>query len=102
MVGANEALPIYDLGRHSGTYGINDDSIARLLSYVQTEQERGLTVYYHYTTFEDSGWPYHTNERDFDAYFVALQQTYTMRELVRINERPQRLYILEAPAASRW
>ena len=98
---ANPAMTSYDLIRHSASYGINDDSVARLLSYVQAQQERGKTVYYHYTAFEDLGWSYHTYEQDLDTYFIALQQSFALREIAGVDERPQRLYVLDSPSATR-
>ncbi|OGO50818.1 MAG: hypothetical protein A2148_03880 [Chloroflexi bacterium RBG_16_68_14] len=97
---ANPEMATYDLLPHSETYGINADSIARLLAYVREQQASGRTVYYHYTEYEDVGSRFRKYELGFDAYFQALQHEFTLRELVRADERPQRLYLVEPVLAS--
>ena len=98
---ANPALATYDLMRHSETYGINTDSIDRLLAYVRTQQESGKTVYFHHTGFDQTGWSHaHKYELGYEAYFSGLQREFSLRELVRSSSptRVQRLYVLEPPA----
>ena len=97
---ANPALAAYDLVRHSESYGINNDSIDRLLAYVRAQQADDKTVYYHYTPYEDARSRLRRYKLGFDAYFSALQGEFTLRELVRYPSATpvQRLYVLE-PAA---
>ena len=94
---ANPAMASYDLLRHSETYGINDDSIDRLLEYVRAQQADGKTVYYHYTGYEDKRSRLHKYEQGFDTYFSALQREFSVRELFRSSGHSQRLYALEPP-----
>ncbi len=95
---ANSAIAPYDLLRHSETYGINADSIDRLLEYVLAQQADGKTVYYHYTRYEDKRSRLDKYELGFDAYFGALQGDFSMQTLFRSNAHSQRLYALD-PAA---
>ncbi len=97
---ANRELATLDLIRHSETYGINEDSIARLLAYVREQQQRGRTVYYHYTEYEDVRSRFRKYEMGFDAYFRAIQHAFTVRELIRADDRPQRLYVIEPPTSA--
>lgn len=94
---ANPGMTTYDLLLQSETYGINDDSIDRLLAYVQTQQANGKTVYYHYTQFEAKQPRLRQYELGFDAYFAALQREFPMRELMRsrTTEWAQRVYMVE-------
>ncbi len=96
---ANPAMTPFDLLRHSETYGINDDSINRLLEYVRVQQADGKTVYYHYTGYENARSRLHKYELGFDTYFSALQREFSVRELFRSSGHSQRLYALE-PATS--
>ena len=92
---ANPQITTLDLIRHSETYGINQDSIDRLLAFVREQQAAGRTVYFHYTEFEDVGARFRKYELGFDAYFTALEREYRVREIMRAGERVQRLYVLE-------
>ena len=92
---ANPEMTTYDLITHSETYGINDDSIDRLLAYVEEQQADGKTVYYYYTQFEVEQPRLRNYELGFDAYFVALRQEFSIRLLAYPTERPERLYIIE-------
>jgi len=96
---SNSAMTSYDLIRHSETYGINADSIRRLLFYVRDQQALGRTVYYHYTEFEDLEVEFQKYEAGYDAYFRALRDEFSLREVVRATERQQqRLYVIELVA----
>jgi hypothetical protein len=94
---ANPEIETLDLIRHSETYGINEDSIDRMLAYVREQQEQGKTAYFHYTEFEDVGARFRKYELGFDAYFTALEREYHVRELMRADaaKRVQRLYVIE-------
>lgn len=98
---ANPAMTNYDLLVHSETYGINSDSTARLVSYVEERHAEGKTVYYHYTEFEDVQSRFRKYELGFDAYFAALQREFSVRELVRSPsaDRVQRIYAIEPPTS---
>ncbi|MEX1253524.1 MAG: hypothetical protein WEE64_04210 [Dehalococcoidia bacterium] len=96
---SNSAMATYDLIRHSETYGINADSNQQLLSYVRDQQASGRTVYYHYTEFEDLEEEFQKYEAGYDAYFRALRDEFSLREVVRATERQQqRLYVIEPVA----
>jgi hypothetical protein len=88
-------VEVYDLIPHSGSYGINNDSVERLLDYVRTEQEEGMTVYYHYTEYEEVGSKFLVYEEGYDAYFEGLVDEYRLREVASADHRAQRLYRLE-------
>jgi len=94
---ANPDVETLDLIRYSERYGINDDSIDRLLAYVRERQDAGKAVYFHYTEFEDVGSRFRKYELGFDAYFAALEREYAIRELMRadVDKRVQRLYLIE-------
>lgn len=94
---ANPEIEALDLIKHSETYGINEDSIQRLLAYVRERQDAGKNVYFHYTEFEDVGSRFRKYELGFDAYFAALEREYAVRELMRADavKRVQRLYVIE-------
>ncbi len=96
----NEAITTYDLIPHSNQYGINDDSVDRLIAFVREQQASGKTVYYHYTEYEDVRSRFRRFELGFDAYFLGLRREFSLRELVRAAERPQRLYVLEPRASA--
>jgi hypothetical protein len=94
---ANPQIETFDLIKHSETYGINQDSIDGVLAYVAGRQAAGKTVYVHYTEYEDVGSRFRKYELGFDAYFAALEQEYTLRELMRAGADTlvQRLYVIE-------
>jgi len=94
---ADPEIETLDLIKHSETYGINADSIDRLLAYVREQRGAGKTVYFHYTEYEDVGSRFRKYELGFDAYFAAIEQEYTVRELMRADagKRVQRLYLVE-------
>jgi hypothetical protein len=54
-----------------------------------------MTVYYHFTEYEEVASNFLIHELGYDAYFYGLAQEYTMREMVSDDHRPQRLYRLE-------
>ncbi len=97
---ANPEISTYDLIPHSGRYGINEDSVYRLLDYVREQQADGKTVYYHYTEYEDVRSRFRIYELGFDAYFSAIQNMYEVTEIVSVKDRAQRLYELQPPAAT--
>jgi hypothetical protein len=92
---SNPEMDAYDLIRHSETYGINEDSVDRLLAYIREEQAEGHAVYYHYTEFEDLEVEFQKYELNYLAYFDALRREFTMRGVVFASERQQRLYLIE-------
>ena len=94
---ANPSLAHYDLLVHSETYGINDGSTERLVSYVEERHGEGMTLYYHYTEYEDVRSRFRKYELGFDAYFAALEREFAVRELMRSpsTERVQRIYVIE-------
>ena len=94
---ANETLVTYDLLEHSESYGINQDSIDRLLAYTREQQVRGKTVYYHYTEFEDVQSRFRKYELGFDAYFSSLEREFAVQELYEFpsQRRMQRIYAIE-------
>jgi hypothetical protein len=93
---ADPEIETLDLIKHSETYGINTDSIDRLLAYVSERRAAGKAVYFHYTEFEDVGSRFRKYELGFDAYFAAIEKDYTVRELMRADagKRVQRLYLI--------
>jgi hypothetical protein len=93
-------VEVYDLIPHSGSYGIDKDSLERLLDYVRTQQDEGMTVYYHYTEYEEVGSDFLIYEEGYDAYFEGVVDEFRMREVASADHRAQRLYRLEhlAPA----
>ena len=95
---ADLSMITYDLVRHSETHGINAGSIDRLLAYVREQQAKGKTVYYHYTGYEEKGSRLHKHQLGFDAYFQAVQQEFSLRELTQAELGPQRLYVIEPPS----
>jgi hypothetical protein len=94
---ANEAMVTYDLLEHSESYGINEDSIERLLAYTREQHALGKTVYYHYTEFEDVQSRFRKYELGFDAYFAALEREFAVEEIYQYpsERRTQRLYAIE-------
>jgi hypothetical protein len=92
---ANATATVYDLIPHSGSYGINDWSVQRLMAYVSEQEAAGKAVYYHYTEYEEIGSKFLVYEQGFDAYFEGLLARYRMREISSDDVRVQRLYRLE-------
>lgn len=100
---ANSAMAPYDLLRHSETYGINEDSIRRLIAYVRAQQQAGATVYYHYTGYEQKRSDLDKYELSFYEYYHGLSQAFELR-LIGTSGPAQRLYQVlprPEPAASR-
>ncbi len=91
---ANEDMATLDLIEHSETYGSNADAIDRLVSYVRDQHAAGKAVYYHYTEFEDVRSRFRKYELTFYDYYAALQREFSLVELLRTEERPERLYLV--------
>jgi len=92
---ANPEMEPFDLLRHSESYGINDRSVGRLVSYVDERLAAGEPVYYLYTEYEDMRSSFRKYEQSFDVYFRALEGRYALEEIAHASERPQRLYRVE-------
>jgi hypothetical protein len=97
---ANPEMTTFDLLLHSERNGINDASVEDLLAYVREQQASGKTVYYHYTGYEEKSSHLKKYELSFRAYLGALDREFSLREIVRASERPQRLYLIESAPTS--